>query len=293
MKYKIMVFLVIVISHYLSAQNYIEYESFGFNTIELVSWDGGISRNFFMVNNPLYSTMKIWGGAISNMRKNEISTCTILSRISNYKEWWLHEERHDDETGYSLNEWYIEHDHLPHHWNRMENGGFLGPQGLEIRYITDQNKRLVTVEGCSYNSSGDQPISYKSQNVRYHQDGSITVDLDNNRSMRFLNIPEQEIIDIYLTAFVKTVHENINGLSWSILEKRTIEELAIIRNILFAKYNFAFKTHRWKSFMRRYYDPNYEGKYSNQEVMNKFTRKEEYLLESILKLERRKVAIYL
>jgi hypothetical protein len=70
------------------------------------------------------------------------------------------------------------------------------------------------------------------------------------------------------------------------LKNRTKEELAIIRNCLYASHNYSFQTARWRDFMLKYYDPNYKGTYSNQEVMDRFSESDRSLLELILKYEK-------
>jgi hypothetical protein len=65
------------------------------------------------------------------------------------------------------------------------------------------------------------------------------------------------------------------------------QELAIIRNLLFARYNYSFKTVFWRNFMNMYYPTNYIGLNTEIEVMKQFNWFERFLLELIIEYEKR------
>jgi hypothetical protein len=125
-----------------------------------------------------------------------------------------------------------------------------------------------------------------------------------DRTIKLYNIPEYEIEHKYLRLFVKNVIRIINEIySYSIelngfnssfdlydfrkylLPNLRKQELAIVRNLLFARHNYAFQTAFWKNFMEMYYPENYVGVITELEVMRQFNWFEEWLLEQIINYE--------
>jgi hypothetical protein len=103
-----------------------------------------------------------------------------------------------------------------------------------------------------------------------------------NSIIKVYNISEDIIEQKYLTLFVKNMIRIINILHLESLEydeyKLYIlprmndfiyyllpslkkQELAIIRNLLFARHHYAFKTVFWRKFMNTYYPENYDNIY--------------------------------
>jgi hypothetical protein len=277
---------MLIIASYSFAQNFIEYESFGFNLIESNVFTGGMYDTaeiyFYRINNPSYSVMRLCNLRISSSSPND-----VIAWIFRSEQYELQEEYYqiwDGERRYYLRQWYDSEERgRSFSWN-MYNGGYEGPMGVGIRYITDRSGKLTAVELTGAYREG----RYMSKNVIYNQDGSISVNFErpiDHIYIRFYNIPEEKLTDIYLSAFTQDIRRNINAIGEDSLRNRTKEELAIIRNCLFAKYNYSFQTPQWRNFMLKYYDPNYRGTYSNQEAMDRFSESDRLLLELVLKYE--------
>jgi hypothetical protein len=83
-------------------------------------------------------------------------------------------------------------------------------------------------------------------------------------------------------------HERNNEASYIIrfLRCGTAEELAILRNCIFAKYGYNFQTRKWLDFFNTYYASNYRGALTNSEVLALLTEEERWLLNLILQYER-------
>jgi hypothetical protein len=64
--------------------------------------------------------------------------------------------------------------------------------------------------------------------------------------------------------------------------------LAILRNCLYANHGYIFRSEEWLSFFRKYYDTNYQGSKTEQEVQNAFSRNEKWLLDTIIEIEKNK-----
>ena len=160
-----------------------------------------------------------------------------------------------------------------------------------------QNNRLIHAEWIW--PDGRRTL-YKE--ITYNSNG-LTVTF-NGFTRYFYDIPEIELIDIFLQKYVNDIFElllNNNNLTrirnnnnanryndilklLSILKK---QELAIIRNCIFAKYQYSFQTQYWKDFINKYYLNNYNGIYTNAETMEKLSENEKWLLDLIIEYERR------
>lgn len=269
------IFCFFIIQFYIPAQEahdareYFEYISFGYNAVEVTYDDGGGRTYFFMLNNPLYSNMRLWCWGNPNTRYELI----LIPMVDSLMEGYI-------EGGTCLHEWY-DTDALKHYYERYQ-GGYTGPEGAGMLYETDRNGRMVSARHISRYRETVTPA----RSIRYNSDGSIIVDFG-DFSIRFYNIPEQELVDRYLAAFTQTTREYLNLINDISLQGRTKEELAIIRNCLFAKYNYNFQSLKWRQFMLTYYDSNYQGNRTNQEVMDMLNRNERRLLERITYYENR------
>jgi hypothetical protein len=277
---------VFTIAYYSSAQNFIEYESFGFNLIESNVFTGGMYDTaeiyFYMINNPSYSVMRL-----CNLRINSSLPNDVIAWIFKSEQYELQDEYYEywnGEKDYFLRQWYDSvGSGRVFHWNGG-NTGYEGPMGVGIRYMTDRNGKLTSVELTGAYREG----RYLSKNVIYNQDGSISVNFEepiDHIYIRFYNIPEDKLTEIFLSAFTQDIRRNIYSIGEDSLKNRTKEELAIIRNCLYASYNYSFQTPHWRNFMLKYYDPNYRGTYSNQEVIDRFSESDRLLLELILRYE--------
>jgi hypothetical protein len=270
-------FLTVILSHLpaadpYDAREYLEYISFGFNAIEHIDRHGK-STDFYMLNNPLYSNMKIMDFDYG------VGNSTPLSPILGTERYHLMEGYIENESCF-LREWPLTRG-LHHYYGRYMEG-YTGPEGAGMMYKTDKNGRMISARYIHRYREDSTLV----QSVKYNSDGSVTVDFD-DYTMRFHNIPRQELIDIYLTIFTDNALGYLHILNDETLLGRTKEELAIIRNIIFAKYKYDFQSPKWKQFIIKYYDKNYKGSRSSQEVMNLLNGREKELLEKIIEYEKR------
>jgi hypothetical protein len=161
---------------------------------------------------------------------------------------------------------------------------------------------------------------------------TLGFDIPLNREVLY-NSPENEIEHIYLTLFVKYMLRLINLEHWmstvrynettykiepiieSLISNLKKYELSIIRNLLFARHNYAFRTEFWQDFMNTYYPKSYivqegqiwipdrsktedwinfmdsyyhgdyVGLYTESEVISQFNWFERHLLEIIIEYE--------
>ena len=123
---------------------------------------------------------------------------------------------------------------------------------------------------------------------------------------KYYNIPKDRLLDLYLKLYLEGIDyildkqwESRNRISIKKqktyidnriiskgLESRTSRELAIFRNYIFARHNYRFRSDEWNIFFRKYYNPNYSGVWTNEEVMRMLSPHEEYILNLIVKYER-------
>jgi hypothetical protein len=129
-----------------------------------------------------------------------------------------------------------------------------------------------------------------------------------NVRVKLYNTPEHEIEHKYLTLFVKNIIRIINEIyslsiksdgfnssfnpeyrirefSKDLLPNLKKQELAIMRNLLFARHNYTFQTVFWKDFMEVYYPGNYTGLNTELVVMKQFNWFEKWLLDQLIKYE--------
>lgn len=120
------------------------------------------------------------------------------------------------------------------------------------------------------------------------------------RKYEYYNIPRMELLDKYLKCYVGAIYAIVNNNDYEyycnisdhseesdirrILAGRTKRELAIFRNCLFAIKGLKFQTQTWTDFFSIYLN-NYNGIYSNDEVMKMFTNDEKWLLDLIIQYE--------
>jgi hypothetical protein len=280
-KIPIIVFSYLLVTQfYISAQEiaydpreYLEYESFGYNAVEHTYWDGSISTDFYMLNNPLYSNMRIWDADYGVDMSNPLSPILGSTRyhlMDGYREYG---------HGF-LREWPLP-SALNHYYDRYD-GGYTGPEGVGILYEIDRNGRMISARHIGQY----RETITAARSVRYNSDGSVIIDFG-DWTVRYYNISQQELVTKYLIIFTQATHRYLNQINDLTLQGRTKEELAIIRNLIYAKYNYNFQTPKWKQFIITYYNKNYQGLYSNQEVMDMLNEDERWLLERIIYYENR------
>jgi hypothetical protein len=153
------------------------------------------------------------------------------------------------------------------------------------------NGKLVYME---LDYRGDK---YLSEKIEYTPSG-LTVYMDDGIVKKFYNVPEIELYDKFMRALVRQIkwvssdeflrRAGTKGDIDEQLKKLTKNELAIFRNCLFAKHEYAFQQPAWREFMDKYYYEfgGYRGIHSNAEVLNQLSAAEEWLLESILNYEK-------
>jgi hypothetical protein len=260
---------------------FFEYVSLGYNTVETIYNNKKIIEHY-LSNNPNYSKMWIYGDT------------DIMFEIGRpHKE---SSEIHIIPFNFRL---------VPHYQYEEEEGYYMA-EHTQIWRIT--NGRLSYVE-LSWDS-GSKVFANK---IEYTSE-ELTVYLDNNSIMKFYNIDENELLDKFLTKYVNEVFAFLNGkftdrLSYisdrsyisgikrdydqgrtnnilNLLPHLKRQELAIIRNCLFAKYNYAFQTQYWNDFIQKYYLKDFNGVYSNSEVLARFTNDEKWLLNLIIEYEK-------
>lgn len=129
---------------------------------------------------------------------------------------------------------------------------------------------------------------------------SVTKIYSNSTIVKYYNIPALEMEQKYLTEFVKDIRILLCPVPLSLLKigakdqenfliclpRLKRDELAIIRNCLFAKRGYKFESGNWKEFMATYYSPTYKGFYSEEETLALFTDDEKWFLNLILERER-------
>jgi hypothetical protein len=127
---------------------------------------------------------------------------------------------------------------------------------------------------------------------------------------KYYNVTEFEIEEKYLTIFVRNIRtiiydKNIDTIRYQMerygveiakskykgvgflmyLPYFTKDELAVIRNCLFAQRGYKFETEYWSKFIKTYYNKDYKGFYTNSETLRLFTDDEKWFLNLILRYE--------
>jgi predicted PolB exonuclease-like 3'-5' exonuclease len=161
-----------------------------------------------------------------------------------------------------------------------------------------ENGRLV------YWAGTDERQPYTKLERIEHNNQGITVYLSLTRrdydfQRRYYNISRTELLDKFLEKYVElicTVNDMINGYRnvnelnsfvTPLLQGRTIRELAIFRNCLYAIKGYKFANSTWTDFFNKYLN-NYRAQFSNAEVTAMFTNNEKLLLDLIIQYESRK-----
>jgi hypothetical protein len=144
-------------------------------------------------------------------------------------------------------------------------------------------------------------------------DNSIMVFFRNDYEKReYYNIQADILLDCFLNVFVEKVFLMLNfryitgknqldlyrtdyellrdnkehtPLITDILCNMTKRELAIMRNCLYANYDYNFKNEEWRKFFQKYYNIDYQGQLTEQEVQNIFSENEKWLLNMIIEIE--------
>jgi hypothetical protein len=173
---------------------------------------------------------------------------------------------------------------------------FLGAtddQGLEYIFkdgkLTYWSKTLNFIPYTTVNK-----IEQNSNRITiYTTIGSYSIGPKGERKYEYFNIPKTELLEKFLKSYVNTIQIIANEKDLNeddikrILAGRTKRELAIFRNCLFAMKGLRFQTQTWSDFFSKYLN-GYNGRYSNAEVMEMFTRYEKWLLDLIIQFENRR-----
>ena len=254
----------------------INYLSSGYNTKEIIN-DGNVHISRSMINNTLYSNVWIYylddrepvALLFESVEKNNI----VLIPFNLDRELHLGSKvYHKAEEGYSTK------DNFTEIWKITNN------RLTYVKWLWSDGRRIKNKE-ITYNSNG------------------LTVTFE-SFMIKLYNIPEVELIDIFLRKYVEDIFEllldnknlarikndyDTQGYN-DILKLLPIlrkQELAIIRNCIFAKYRFSFQTPYWKDFFQKYYISNYNGTNTNAKVMEQLSDNEKWLLELIIEYERK------
>jgi hypothetical protein len=192
--------------------------------------------------------------------------------------------------------------------------------GQAVHYEFPQNQNSVWI--FSLRGLGESGISVNNPDIingqeiifSYSRAGLLKIINENdmiiliytNGIVKYYNTPEYEIEHKYLRLFVKNIIRIINSIYLHSIKSNEFtssfrldffeffeymlpnfkkQELAIIRNLLFARHNYAFQTTFWRDFIKMYYPENYVGVYTELEVMNQFNWFEEWILDLIINYE--------
>jgi hypothetical protein len=259
-KYILFVITFIVLTSSVFGQ-YFDYVSLGYNTTETIRDNGEINIHYYLTKNTDYSKMAIypWGGEDLMFEEN-INDYIYIRYFEGIRSFYSY---------------------------RKLNEGYYSMGLSQIRRII--NGKLVYVE---LDSDGEKTFASKIE----YTETDLTVYLDNGFKTRYYNIPENQLLDKFLTLFVKNVFYIIDNISnyrsnyeddiLSLLRNLKQKELAIFRNCLFAKHQYTFQQPIWKEFIIKYYNNSYHGIYSNSEVIDRFNDNERWLLNLIQQYER-------
>jgi hypothetical protein len=256
----------------------LDYLSVGYNTTELESIEGrSVVMSNYLLNNANYS--KIWIYYYSGSTEPSALLFEIV------------EGRSIVQVPFGLTQ--IHHE-VPFIYYR-EREGYSRDEFTEIWRTVDG--RLTYAEWVY--SDGRRFIA---RSINY--DGNkITVIMNSAFTKRFYNIPENDLLDIFLMKYVQDVFEILNENNLvairndyntnrynnvlRLLPFLKRQELAIIRNCIFAKYRYSFQTPNWRNFFTKYYIENYNGIYTNAQVMTQLSDNERWFLDLIIEYERR------
>jgi hypothetical protein len=225
---------------------YFKYESYGFNTIETEGNDG---RHFqyILTDNANYSNAQITGPLDFDYNWNGI--------------------RYE----------------IPERSTSIRQGNL---KSVDIIALLDGGRGTSTWEG-----------EKKIIGTIYSMTG-VNLILDwGDTLVKYYDIPTFDIEHHYLTVFIRNIFELLHddSIAWMrqghdpsgsglliMLPYFKKHELAIIRNILFAKHRYDFQIPYWKELFTTYYSQYYKGIYTNSEVMEQFTDDERWLLDLII-----------
>jgi hypothetical protein len=172
--------------------------------------------------------------------------------------------------------------------------------------------------GISYSFSGGQinnwysygmvsyDIEYTDNNEIYIKtkdtsDGSMPTHL-----RCYINIPREELLEKYLRLYLEGI-DYILDKTWETrrkqkiwpyerlyekeydnderilesLDGRTVRELAIFKNYIYARHNHDFHSDEWNDFFRTYYKNDYSGTRTIDEVMDILTEHEKHVLDLV------------
>jgi hypothetical protein len=271
-KKKNIFFMVIVLGINFSVfGQYFDYVSLGYNTREYIYSNGERDIYYYMINQTEYSKMAIYPFWNSDLMFEENRDFMIDGIRQNY-----------------VIVDYFEAIRSPYSFLRVNEGYYF--QG-QTQIWRANNGRLVYVE---IDYDGDKTYASRIE----YSNNELMVYLDNGTIIKYYNIPQEQLVDKYLTLFIRHINNILNGVDryrqnrdyeehlmklLSILRPR---ELAIFRNFLYAVKGYRFATQSWTDLFNRYLT-GYNGRYSNDEVMAMFTANERWLLDLIIQYERR------
>jgi hypothetical protein len=119
---------------------------------------------------------------------------------------------------------------------------------------------------------------------------------DHNYQVMYYNVSENEIFDLFYRNYLELIIDAKNMVNnhnadenqeyfIPFLSGRTSRELALFRNCMYAIKGYRFSSPSWAEFFSKYLK-NYNGQYSNDEVLEMFTENELWLLNLVIQFER-------
>jgi hypothetical protein len=148
----------------------------------------------------------------------------------------------------------------------------------------EQNKQIITIYYSSHSYSEDANIidSRIFSEKRYNISRTELLELFLRKYVELIC----EIIDIGNTnrRYGGNFEDNFNEYISALIKGRTLRELAIFRNCIYAIKGYRFTNSTWTEFFNKYLN-GYNSRYTNDELMATFTENEKWLLNLIKESE--------
>ncbi|MDR1212159.1 MAG: YARHG domain-containing protein [Spirochaetaceae bacterium] len=291
-------FLFVLAAQNLYSQLF-EFQSLGYNTREIKSLSSGrlLVKEYFLVNSDTYSNWHIYDTANAwqdnSLRFEESINGRVMvqsfCRSYYVAEYFISENELAHKITFSsfFRSVLSEEEHTIID-NRITE--FQTKDGSHIERSTEiaesENGVRITTVDNNYGYSGSREPG-RMEFYFYNSDPLFVVEIFLHRYTELCKTLLQADKNNYLRTY-KEDYERNNEASYIIrfLRCGTAEELAILRNCIFAKYGYNFQTRKWLDFFNTYYASNYRGALTNSEVLALLTEEERWLLNLILQYER-------
>jgi len=188
-----------------------------------------------------------------------------------------------------------ENNNIGYNFNGINNWNFNEEHKFENNVLVFYGTFAQTVSGNYRPYYNEAKIVQNEQEINiYH---TIFGDETSWRIRKYCNISRTELLDIFLKNYVVLIcqindmvnddNNNSDEYLLSLIKGRTLRELSIFRNCLYAIKGYKFKDSNWTEFFNKYLK-DYEAKYSENIVISMFTENEKWLLYLIIRYENRK-----